>query len=396
MFENAPLNPPDAIFGLIEKFKKDSNPNKINLSVGVYQDESGKTPVMNAVYEAEKKLLASRGTKSYLPIDGSPSYRDAIGRLILGDELFEGGNVHSCTAQTPGGTVSLRLSGEILKRVFNVSAIWMSNPTWANHTKIFATAGLEIKKYDYLDDSGTGIGFDKVLASLQSATAGEAVLLHAVCHNPTGVDPTPEQWQQLCDLIVDKGLVPVFDFAYQGFGESVDADAGPIRNFVEAGHEAIVCNSFSKNFGLYGERVGGITAISKSKEAAAAMQSQIKLMIRTMYSNPPLHGASIVDTILNDADLRANWVAELSEVRERIVQLRREFVSQLTERLPDRDFNYINLQRGMFSFSGLTKDQVDTLQAEHAIYALGSGRINIAGINSSNMKQLCDAIASTY
>ena len=396
MFENAPLNPPDAIFGLIEKFKKDSNPNKINLSVGVYQDESGKTPVMNAVYEAEKKLLASRGTKSYLPIDGSLSYRDAIGRLILGDELFDGGSVHSCTAQTPGGTVSLRLSGEILKRVFNVSAIWMSNPTWANHTKIFATAGLEVKKYDYLDDSGTGIGFDKVLASLQSATAGEAILLHAVCHNPTGVDPTPDQWKQLCDLIVEKGLVPVFDFAYQGFGESIDADAAPIRNFVAAGHEAIVCNSFSKNFGLYGERVGGLTAISKTKEAATAMQSQIKLMIRTMYSNPPLHGASIVDTILNDTDLRSNWTAELTEVRERIVQLRTDFVSQLTERLPNHDFNYINLQRGMFSFSGLTKEQVDTLQTEHSIYALGSGRINIAGINSNNMKQLCDAIASTY
>ncbi len=396
MFENAPLNPPDAIFGLIEKFKKDSNPNKINLSVGVYQDESGKTPVMNAVYEAEKKLLASRGTKSYLPIDGSPGYRDAIGRLILGDDLFDNDGVHSCTAQTPGGTVSLRLSGEILKRVFNVSAIWMSNPTWANHTKIFATAGLEVKKYDYLDDSGTGIGFDKVLASLQAATAGEAILLHAVCHNPTGVDPTPDQWKQLCDLIVEKGLIPVFDFAYQGFGESVDADAAPIRNFVAAGHEAIICNSFSKNFGLYGERVGGITAVSKTAEASAAMHSQIKLMIRTMYSNPPLHGALIVNTVLNDADLRANWLAELSEVRERIIQLRGEFVSQLTERLPGQDFNYINLQRGMFSYSGLSKAQVDALQAEHSIYALGSGRINIAGINSSNMKQLCDAIASTY
>ena len=241
-----------------------------------------------------------------------------------------------------------------------------------------------------------GIGFDKVLASLQSATAGEAILLHAVCHNPTGVDPTSDQWKQLCDLIVEKGLVPVFDFAYQGFGESVDADAAPIRNFVAAGHEAIVCNSFSKNFGLYGERVGGITAISKTKEAATAMQSQIKLMIRTMYSNPPLHGASIVDTILNDDDLRANWITELSEIRERIIQLRSDFVSQLTERLPSRDFNYINLQRGMFSFSGLTKEQVDQLQTEHSIYALGSGRINIAGINSSNMKQLCDAIASTY
>ncbi|MCL4169273.1 UNVERIFIED_CONTAM: hypothetical protein GTU68_019788, partial [Idotea baltica] len=322
MFERAPLNPPDAIFGLIETFKKDSNPNKINLSVGVYQNETGVTPVMDAVYEAEKKLLADRGTKSYLPIDGSPRYCEAIGRLILGDNLFDADNVHSCTAQTPGGTVSLRLSGELLRRVFGVNTIWMSDPTWANHTKIFSTAGLGIKKYDYLDDAGTGIGFDKVLASLASAEAGEAILLHAVCHNPTGVDPTPEQWEQLFKVVCDKGLIPVFDFAYQGFGESIETDAAPIRRFVANGNEAIVCNSFSKNFGLYGERVGGITAVSKTAESSTAMLSQIKLMIRTMYSNPPLHGASIVDTVLNDADLRSRWETELAGIRERIIQLR--------------------------------------------------------------------------
>lgn len=396
MFERAPLNPPDAIFGLIETFKKDDNPNKINLSVGVYQDESGATPVMDAVYEAEKMLLADRGTKSYLPIDGSPRYRDAIGRLILGDDLFDADGVHSCTAQTPGGTVSLRLAGELLRRVFDVRAIWMSNPTWANHTKIFSTAGLEIKKYEYLDDAGTGIGFDKLLASLGAAQAGEAVLLHAVCHNPTGVDPSPEQWKQLFEVVCEKGLIPIFDFAYQGFGESIEADAGPIRDFIADGNEAIICNSFSKNFGLYGERVGGITAVSNSAEASSAMRSQIKLMIRTMYSNPPLHGASIVDTVLGNADLRGRWESELAEIRERIIRLRNDFVAEMSRRLPGHDFEYINRQRGMFSYSGLAKEQVERLRVEHSIYALGSGRINVAGINSANMQRLCDAVASTY
>jgi aspartate/tyrosine/aromatic aminotransferase len=394
MFEIAPLNPPDAIFGLIEKFKQDPNHNKINLSVGVYQDESGVTPVMNAVYEAEKKLLADRGTKSYLPIDGSPSYRESIGRLILGNDLFDRDNIHVSTAQTPGGTVSLRVAGEMLRRVFNVETIWMSNPTWANHPKIFGAAGVTVKKYDYLDDAGTGLGFEKVLTSLAEAKTGEAILLHAVCHNPTGVDPSPEQWTQLMELVKAKGLVPVFDFAYQGFGESVDADAAPIRNFVVDGGEAIICNSFSKNFGLYGERVGGITAVSNSAEASAAMLSQIKLTIRTMYSNPPLHGASIVDTVLNDSDLRQLWETELEEIRERIIRLRGDFVNDLNQRVPGGNFDYIKLQRGMFSYSGLTKDQVDRLQSEFSIYALGSGRINIAGINAGNMEQLCSAIAA--
>jgi aspartate/tyrosine/aromatic aminotransferase len=396
MFERAPLNPPDAIFGLIDAFKKDTNPSKINLSVGVYQNESGVTPVMDAVHQAEKKLLADRGTKSYLPIDGSPRYCEAVGRLILGDELFGGDAVHACVAQTPGGTVSLRLAAELLRRVFDVKSIWVSDPTWANHTKIFGMAGLEIKKYDYLDDAGTGIGFDGILASLASAQPGEAILLHAVCHNPTGVDPTPEQWEQLFQVIGDKGLVAVFDFAYQGFGESLEADAAPIRKFVSAGNEVIVCNSFSKNFGLYGERVGGLTAVSNSAEISTAVLSQIKLMVRTMYSNPPLHGASIVDAVLSDPDLRSRWESELNEIRERIIQLRSDFVAEMSQRLPGRDFEYINRQRGMFSYSGLSREQVDRLRDEHSIYALGSGRINIAGINSANMQRLCDAIASTY
>lgn len=393
MFESAPLNPPDAIFGLIEQFKKDTNPKKINLSVGVYQDESGSTPVMKCVRMAEQKLLDAAGTKSYLPIDGPASYNQAIGRLILGD-LYDHADVNSVSAQTPGGTVSLRLAGELLRRVFDVDTIWMSNPTWANHPKIYGAAGLNVEKYEYLDENGTRLDFDRLIGSLKKAKPKQAILLHTVCHNPTGVDPTPEQWEQLCKVITEQQLFPVFDFAYQGFGTSLDADAFPIRKFVESGGEALVCNSFSKNFGLYAERVGGITAVSKNADVAKAMLSQIKLTIRTMYSNPPLHGGAIVDTVLNDAELRQVWETELTEIRNRILQLRADFVAAMQSRIPDTDFQYILDQRGMFSYSGLTADQVGTLMNEHGIYALKSGRINVAGINSGNLDQICDAIAS--
>ena len=390
MFETAPLNPPDAIFGLMEEFKKDSNPDKINLTVGVYRDEAGTTPVMKAVRQAEQILLDAAGSKGYLPIDGATDYNAAVGKLILG----ENSNAQITTAQTPGGTVSLRLAGELVKRVFNVDTIWMSNPTWANHPQIYTAAGLNLKKYEYLDDAGTGLGFEKVLSSLAEAKAGEAILLHTVCHNPTGVDPTPDQWKELLTLVADKKLIPIFDFAYQGFGESLEADAFPIRHFIDAGNDAIVCNSFSKNFGLYAERVGGISAIAQSSDVANAMRSQIKSTIRTMYSNPPLHGGAIVQTVLTDAGLRSTWETELAEIRNRILDLRGKFVDKMQSLAPDRDFGYIKQQRGMFSYSGLRADQVARLKAKHSIYALGSGRINIAGINSGNMDRLCEAIAS--
>ncbi len=393
MFKTAPLNPPDSIFGLIEQFKKDTNPEKINLSVGVYQDESGATPVMKCVRMAEQKLLDAAGTKSYLPIDGSTSYNTAVGRLILGD-LDDQTDVNSVTAQTPGGTVSLRLAGELLRRVFNVDTIWMSNPTWANHPKIYGAAGLNVKKYEYLDEQGTRLDFDRLVTSLEDTQPHEAILLHTVCHNPTGVDPTQEQWEQLCSIIKERQLFPIFDFAYQGFGTSIDADAFPIRRFVESGGEALICNSFSKNFGLYAERVGGITAVSHDADVSRAMLSQIKLTIRTMYSNPPLHGGAIVDAVLNDPELRTVWESELTEVRNRIQQLRDTFVNAMQTRIPEKDFQYILQQRGMFSYSGLTAEQVERLRDEYSIYALSSGRINIAGINSGNLERLCDAIAA--
>lgn len=394
MFEAAPLNPPDSIFGLTEQFKKDSNPDKINLSVGVYQDESGSTPVMECVRCAERKLLDAAGTKSYLPIDGPSSYNEAIGRLILGDELYDSDSVNSVSAQTPGGTVSLRVAGDLLKRVFGVDTIWMSNPTWANHPQIYGASGLKIKTYDYLDENGTGIGFDRIIDSLSQSEPNQAVLIHTVCHNPTGVDPSIEQWKQLGALVQQRRLFPIFDFAYQGFGVSLDEDAFPIRNFVRSGGEAIVCNSFSKNFGLYAERVGGITAVSHDGKSAAAMLSQIKLTIRTIYSNPPLHGGAIVNAVLHDAELRETWETELAGIRDRILELRSKFVDAMQVRIPGKDFQYIKRQRGMFSYSGLTPAQVDRLKDEYSIYILKSGRINVAGINSQNLNRLCDAIAS--
>ncbi|MEM7783805.1 MAG: amino acid aminotransferase [Planctomycetota bacterium] len=391
MFQSAPLNPPDAIFGLNAQFREDPNPEKINLTVGVYQDELGETPVMACVREAEQRLLEQKGSKSYLPIDGAPQYQDGIGKLILGDELFHSDQVFSVSAHTPGGTASLRVAGEMLRRVFGVKKIWMSDPSWANHPKIYESAGLEVERYGYLDHRGTGIDFEKVTKSLESAQSGDAILLHTVCHNPTGVDPSPEQWQKLGQLIRQRDLFPIFDFAYQGFGESLESDAYPIRNFIEAGGEALVCNSFSKNFGLYAERVGGITAVTFGADTAKAIQSQIKSTIRTMYSNPPLHGGSIVSTVLNDPELRQQWVTELEQIRIRIVDLRQRFVDAMQDRMPDHDFSYILRQRGMFSYSGITGEQADILRDEFSIYMLRSGRINIAGMNHSNIGRICDA-----
>ena len=391
MFEAVPVNPPDAIFGLNEQFKNDASDSKVNLTVGVYKDANGQTPIMAAVKQAEEILLKNSTTKSYLPIDGGPAYRSSVADLILGAPLAK--KVFPATAQTPGGTVALRVAGELVRRTLDVDTIWMSNPTWANHGKIFTQAGLAIKHYDYLDDSGTRLDFDKVTSTVDQAKSGDAILLHTVCHNPTGVDLSKEQWQTISDQIKTKSLVPIFDFAYQGFGESLEADAFPIRNFVESGGEAIVCNSFSKNFGLYGERVGGITAVAQSAEVSAAMQSQIKSTIRTMYSNPPIHGGAIVETVLADAELRKIWEAELTEIRERIVSLRASFVSKMEALVPGKDFSYVNQQRGMFSYSGLTKSQAEKLREEHSIYILGSGRMNIAGMNDGNMDQICGAIA---
>lgn len=392
IFDSAPVNPPDSIFGLIEDFKRDPRPEKINLSVGVYQDEAGQTPVMKCVQEAERILLEKKGSKNYLPIDGSPEFCRLVGELVLGDSLMPT-DIYWATAQTPGGTVALRIAGEMLRRVFNVRTIWMSNPTWNNHDQIYEAAGLERRSYLYLDESKTALDFFRLQQSLEATSPGDAILLHTVCHNPTGVDLSKDQWMELSAMIQHRGLIPIFDFAYQGFGDDLQTDSFPIRQYVQTGGEAIICNSFSKNFGLYAERVGGITAVTQTENAAVAMRSQIQATIRTIYSNPPLHGGKVVETILASDELRQLWEHELGEIRQRIQDLRNQFAEKLEALIGGKSFDYIRQQRGMFSFSGLTPPQVVRLRDEWGIYALISGRINIAGINHSNLEKICTAIA---
>lgn len=393
MFESAELNPPDAIFGLTEKFRNDPNENKISLTVGVYKDESGNTPLMKAVADAEDILAEANASKSYLPIDGMPAYNQHVGNLLLGPVAD---SLKWKSTQTPGGTGALRVTGELLKTALGIDTVWMSNPTWANHPKIFGNAGINVYQHDYLGEDGVSLDFDAMLKSIADETkSGQAILLHGACHNPTGVDPTKAQWAELLKLVSEKGLLPIFDFAYQGFGDGLDEDAAAIRDFLADGkHEAIICNSFSKNFGLYGERVGGLTVVSTSGDASLAMQSQVKTIIRRMYSNPPTHGAAIVNTVLSDATLRKSWETELDEMRNRIKTLRTAFVDTMQQVAPQRDFSFMNDQRGMFSYSGLKGQYADLLMKKHSVYILGSGRINVAGINDSNRQQLCEAIAA--
>lgn len=393
MFESAELNPPDAIFGLTEKFRADPSENKISLTIGVYKDENGNTPLMKAVAEAEEILAKANASKAYLPIDGLPAYNQHVGNLLLGPVAD---SVKWKSTQTPGGTGALRVAGELLKRSLGIDTVWMSKPTWANHPKIFGDAGLNVSQHEYLGDGGVTLDFDAMMKSIADQTkSGQAILLHGACHNPTGVDPTKEQWSELLTLVSEKGLLPIFDFAYQGFGDGLDEDAAAIREFLADGkHEALICNSFSKNFGLYGERVGGLTVVSTTDDAAAAMQSQVKTIIRRMYSNPPTHGAAIVNTVLSDATLRSSWETELNEMRNRIKQLRTAFVETMQQVAPQRDFSFMNDQRGMFSYSGLSGKYAERLMKDHSVYILGSGRINVAGINDSNRQPLCEAIAS--
>ena len=394
MFESTPVNPPDAIFGLTEEFKRDPNPDKINLTVGMYQDESGNIPVMNCVHLALQRLLETKVSYAYLPIDGLVPYNRLIPELILGETHSAIADQRVQSAQTPGGTAALRIAGELLRNVYAVPRVWISDPTWANHPQIFRAAGLEVCQYDYLDSSRTALDFERFTASLAAIPEHDAVVLHAVCHNPTGVDPTNEQWRELLEIIRKQKLIPIFDFAYQGFGEGIDADARAVREFCQMDAEALVCNSFSKNFNLYGERVGGITAVTGTPAAADAMLSQIKLIIRTMYSNPPTHGATIVSSVLSDEAMRKIWVQELDEMRIRITRLREDFVAAMGERVPDIDFHHINKQRGMFSYSGISGEAVDRLKNEYSIYLLKSGRINVAGINAKNLDRLSDSVAS--
>ena len=392
MFETVEAAPADAILGLTEAFKSDENPNKINLSVGVYKDASGQTPVLASVKEAERRILQTESSKGYLGMAGSPEFAALVQNLLLGEGHAAIPSGRVATTQTPGGTGALRVAGDLLHKTLPNATLWLSEPTWPNHPNIFTAAGVPLKTYPYFDAAGNCLDEAAMLAALAEVPAGDVVLLHACCHNPSGVDPTAEQWKKIAETLAARGVVPLVDFAYQGFGSGLAADRAGLDALVMACKELIVCNSFSKNFGLYNERIGGLTVIAETAGATSAVLSQIKACVRSNYSNPPAHGAAIVSTILSDADLASQWEGELAEMRERINLMRSKFVETLAAKGAQQDFSFIRDQRGMFSFSGLNRDQVARLRAENSIYIVGSGRINVAGMTDANMDALCEAI----
>ena len=393
MFETLQMAPPDAILGLTEAFKNDSNPDKINLGVGVYKDAQGATPTLKAVQAAERQLVEANSGKSYLAIDGLPSYRQHIPALLWGETHPRVAENRAVSVQTPGGTGGLRVAADFLRQKAGVARMWCSKPTWANHPNIFKAAGLQVETYNYLDDSGRALDFAAMMDSLQNIPAGDAICLHACCHNPSGVDPSLEQWKEIAQTLRERKILPLVDFAYQGFGDGMDEDAAGLRTLSEAGGDLLVCTSYSKNFGLYSERIGGLTVSGDSAETVGVAHSQVKACVRANYSNPPRHGAAIVAAILSDAELRGQWEQELAEMRQRIQQMRSLFVETMKQHAPEHDFSFIARQRGMFSFSGLTRMQVDQLKSQHSIYIVGSGRINVAGMTEANMPRLCQAIA---
>lgn len=395
MFDTLPLAPPDAILGIGEAFKKDPNPNKINLSVGVYKDERGQTPILASVKEAERRILAGEKSKGYLSIEGLGEYDACVQELLFGKQHEIVASARAITAQTPGGTGSLRVAADFVKKHFPASRVWCSKPTWANHAAIFTAAGQQVETYPYIDSTGRELDFKAMQEAINRIPAGDVILLHACCHNPTGIDPTPEQWKAIADVLQARGILPIVDFAYQGFGDGLEEDAAGLREIARPGMELLVCSSFSKNFGLYNERIGALTLVARSDEAAQRALSQVRVSVRVNYSNPPAHGAMIVATILGDAKLRSEWEAELAAMRQRIHAMRGLFVETMRAKAPERDFAFIAGQRGMFSFSGLTNLQVDELRTKHSVYVVANGgRINVAGMTADNMPRLCEAIAA--
>jgi aspartate/tyrosine/aromatic aminotransferase len=405
MFEHIEAAPSDPILGLTEAFRADPNPRKINLSVGVYQDATGQTPILESVRQAGRLVLERQKSMSYLPIPGSPAYAAAVQRLMFGEGHEVETSGRAATSHTPGGTGALRVAADFIHQHFPNATVWLTQPTWPNHPQIFAAAGVPTTSFPYFDAKSNALAFEAALDAIQKMPAGDVVLLHGCCHNPTGIDPTPVQWQQLADTIYGRGVLPLLDFAYQGFADGIREDAAGLLAFCgepgrpsEPGRprprtELIICSSFSKNFGLYCERVGALTIVAKDKQSADTVQSQVKVCIRANYSNPPAHGAELVTTVLGDAALRKLWEQEVAQMRGRINGMRELLVKTLQAKGVPGDYSFITRQRGMFSFSGLTPPQVETLKQKYSIYIVGSGRINVAGITAQDVGPLCEAIA---
>lgn len=391
-FDSVSLAPADPILSITEAFRADSNPDKINLSVGVFVDDSGVTPILGTVREAEKRIVETNATKSYLPITGSPSYGALTQQLCFGESLADSLKGRIITAHTPGGTGALRVAADFIATNLQTNSVWLSNPTWANHKGIFSAAGLEPQTYAYFDQSTLSLDYPAFIDSIKAIPAGDIVILHACCHNPTGADLSPAQWDEVAGIAANAGWIPLLDFAYQGFGTDIDSDAHGVRAFAQTGQPLFVCQSFSKNIGLYRERVGALHVVVGNADEAKRVTSQVKIAVRTNYSNPPAHGGAIVETVLGDADLRSTWVDEVTTMRERIHEVRDQFVGALATAGVSRDFSFLKEQKGMFSFTGLTKEQAIALREDHSIYIVDSGRINVAGITSKNLPRLVEVL----
>ncbi len=393
LFSSVELAPRDPILGLNEQFAADTNPNKVNLGVGVYFDDQGKLPLLQCVQAAEKALMDSPKPRGYLPIDGIAAYDSAVKKLVFGadSEVFKAGRI--ATVQGLGGTGGLKIGADFLKKLSPNAKVLISDPSWENHRALFTQAGFEVGSYRYYNAATRALDFDGMLADLKAAVPGTIVVLHACCHNPTGYDITPAQWSQVIEVVKAGRLTPFLDMAYQGFAQGIAEDGAVVGEFVAAGLSFFVSTSFSKSFSLYGERVGALSVLCASKEEADKVLSQLKIMIRTNYSNPPTHGGAVVAMVLEDPKLRAQWEAELAEMRGRIKLMRSKLVEGLKAAGVQQDMGFITTQVGMFSYSGLSKDQMVRLRGEFGVYGTDTGRMCVAALNSKNIDYVCQAIA---
>ena len=393
LFSAIDMAPRDPILGITEAFNADKNPAKINLGVGVYYDENGKVPLLSCVRKAEAILIEQAAPRTYLPIDGLATYDAAVQELVFGAGSAVIQERRAVTVQAIGGTGALKIGADFLQRFAPGAQVYISDPSWENHRALFESAGFVVNNYAYYDAATRGVNFAGMLADLQAMPRGSIVLLHACCHNPTGADLSAEQWGEVIAAVTAGGLIPFLDMAYQGFGAGIAEDGAVVGRFVEAGGPLLISNSFSKSFSLYGERVGALSVVAVSTEEAARVLSQLKRVVRTNYSNPPVHGGKVVATVLTTPELRQLWEDELAAMRVRIREMREAFVSKLKEKAPAHDFDFVNKQVGMFSYSGLTKAQVETLAREHSVYAVDTGRICVAPLNMANIDKVVDAIA---
>jgi aromatic-amino-acid transaminase len=388
------MAPRDPILGVTEAFAADPNPNKVNLGVGVYYDDNGRVPVLECVRRAEQKLAEAPLPRNYLPIDGIPAYDRAVQELLFGAGSRVLREQRVVTVQTLGGTGGLKVGADLLRRLNREAGIWISDPSWENHQALFDYAGFEVRAYPYYDAASHGVRFDAMLDTLGGLPAGSIAVLHACCHNPTGVDLSADQWERVIEVVNARGIVPFLDIAYQGFAEGLDADAAAVRRFAESCPVVFVSSSFSKSMSLYGERAGALSLVTSSTDEAARVLSQLKRVIRTNYSNPPTHGGQVVATVLTTPELRALWDKELGQMRDRIKAMRRELVQRIRAQRADFDFSFVVRQRGLFSYSGLSREQVRRLREEYSLYAIDSGRICVAALNSRNVDYVARAIAS--